>query len=226
MSAKCYICFNRWNLKVWWKAKFRSCWFTQRETRWICWRVDNQHSSVDVRPSSDQLRHDLLCHDSIQASAHGMQRIIALTMAPFNLLCSGLGHGTDLAACCHSWTETNTERTEADARFCVLRNSSSRQTTGKAMSDTELLQQGYKSHNSAVACLKCRGFQTALGAATSFWGFVHSSVAPQPLCWALAASYTQSVGLLGRGISQSQGMYLHTEQHKRRINAHRHPCLE
>jgi hypothetical protein len=28
------------------------------------------------------------------------------------------------------------------------------------------------------------------------------------------------------GISQSQGRYLHTEQHKHRINAHRHPCLE
>jgi hypothetical protein len=45
------------------------------------------------------------------------------------------------------------------------------------------------------------------------------------LCWALAAfsvtwSYTQSVGLLGRGISSSQGLYLHAEQHKHRINAH------
>jgi hypothetical protein len=38
--------------------------------------------------------------------------------------------------------------------------------------------------------------------------------------------YTQSVGLLGWGISPSQGLYLHTEQHKHRINAHRHPCLE
>jgi hypothetical protein len=35
--------------------------------------------------------------------------------------------------------------------------------------------------------------------------------------------YTQSVGLLGRGISPSQGRYLHTEQHRHRINAHRHP---
>jgi hypothetical protein len=33
-------------------------------------------------------------------------------------------------------------------------------------------------------------------------------------------SYTQSVGLLGRGISPSQGRYIHTEQHKHRINAH------
>jgi hypothetical protein len=37
---------------------------------------------------------------------------------------------------------------------------------------------------------------------------------------------TQSVGLLGRGISPSQGSYLHTGQHKHRINANRHPCLE
>jgi hypothetical protein len=32
--------------------------------------------------------------------------------------------------------------------------------------------------------------------------------------------YTQSVGPLGRGISPSQGCYLHTEEHKHRINAH------
>jgi hypothetical protein len=37
--------------------------------------------------------------------------------------------------------------------------------------------------------------------------------------------YTQTVGLLGRGISPSQGRYLHTEQHKHRINAHRHLCF-
>jgi hypothetical protein len=43
-------------------------------------------------------------------------------------------------------------------------------------------------------------------------------MALQPL-WILAAFfsfliYTQSVGLLGWGISPSQGRYLHTEQHK------------
>jgi hypothetical protein len=38
--------------------------------------------------------------------------------------------------------------------------------------------------------------------------------------------YTQSVGLLGRVLSPSQSRYLHTGQHKHRINAHRHPCLE
>jgi hypothetical protein len=32
--------------------------------------------------------------------------------------------------------------------------------------------------------------------------------------------YTQSVGLLGQGISPSQDLYLYTEQHKHRINAH------
>jgi hypothetical protein len=44
-------------------------------------------------------------------------------------------------------------------------------------------------------------------------------------CWALAAfsvswSCTQSVGPLGRGISRSQGLYLHTGQHKHRISAY------
>jgi hypothetical protein len=39
-------------------------------------------------------------------------------------------------------------------------------------------------------------------------------------------SYTQPVGHLGRGISPSQGRYLHAEQHNHRINAHRQPCLE
>jgi hypothetical protein len=38
--------------------------------------------------------------------------------------------------------------------------------------------------------------------------------------------FLQSVGLPGRGTSQSQGRYLHKEQHKHRINAQRHPCLE
>jgi hypothetical protein len=37
--------------------------------------------------------------------------------------------------------------------------------------------------------------------------------------------YTESVGLLGRGISPSQDRYLHTE-HKHRINAHKYPFLE
>jgi hypothetical protein len=44
------------------------------------------------------------------------------------------------------------------------------------------------------------------------------------LCWALARiliswSHTKSVGLLGRGISLSQGHYLHAGQHRHRLNA-------
>jgi hypothetical protein len=51
------------------------------------------------------------------------------------------------------------------------------------------------------------------------------------LCWTLTAflfsrSFTQSVGPLRRGISQSQGRYLHTGQHQHRINAQRYPCLK
>jgi hypothetical protein len=48
----------------------------------------------------------------------------------------------------------------------------------------------------------------------------------QPFCWALVSSlsflilFTQTVGLLGRVISPSQGLYLHTGQHKHRISAH------
>jgi hypothetical protein len=38
--------------------------------------------------------------------------------------------------------------------------------------------------------------------------------------------FTQTIGLLGRVISPSLGLYLHTEQHKHRIKAHRHPRLE
>jgi hypothetical protein len=38
--------------------------------------------------------------------------------------------------------------------------------------------------------------------------------------------YIESVELLGWGICPSQGLYLHAEQHKHRINAHRHPWLE
>jgi hypothetical protein len=45
------------------------------------------------------------------------------------------------------------------------------------------------------------------------------------LCWALSSfsvswSYTHTAGLIGRVISPSQGLYLHTEQHKRTIKAH------
>jgi hypothetical protein len=54
---------------------------------------------------------------------------------------------------------------------------------------------------------------------------LQSFVRPWPLFCDIIL-YTQSVGLLGREISPSQGLYLYTEQHKHRINAHRHPHLE
>jgi hypothetical protein len=45
----------------------------------------------------------------------------------------------------------------------------------------------------------------------------------------VSKSYRQSVGLLGRGISSSQGLYLNTGQHKHRINTYTHrtsmPCV-
>jgi hypothetical protein len=51
---------------------------------------------------------------------------------------------------------------------------------------------------------------------------IYLSMALQSSCWTLVAfsvswSYTQSVGPLGRGISQSQGRYLYPEQRKHRI---------
>jgi hypothetical protein len=52
---------------------------------------------------------------------------------------------------------------------------------------------------------------------------IFSSLALQP-SWALASdfsvswSFLQTVGLLGRVISLSQGLYLNTGQHKHRIN--------
>jgi hypothetical protein len=48
---------------------------------------------------------------------------------------------------------------------------------------------------------------------------LQSFVGPCPL-FLLSWSCTQLVGLLGRWISPSQGLFLHTEQQKRRINTH------
>jgi hypothetical protein len=53
---------------------------------------------------------------------------------------------------------------------------------------------------------------------------VRPFVVPWPL-FSVSWSYRQPVGLLGRGISPSQGLYLHTKQHKHRINAHRYPSI-
>jgi hypothetical protein len=54
--------------------------------------------------------------------------------------------------------------------------------------------------------------------------FIHLSMVLQPfgprIFFSFVIFFTQTVGLLGRVISPSQGRYLHTEQHKHRINAH------
>jgi hypothetical protein len=59
---------------------------------------------------------------------------------------------------------------------------------------------------------------------------IYLSLAVQPLvdlgCSFSSLIYTQSVRLLGRGISPFHGRYLHTEQHKHTITAPRHPFLE
>jgi hypothetical protein len=54
--------------------------------------------------------------------------------------------------------------------------------------------------------------------------FIHSSMALQPLLGPVLSLsfiifFTQTVGLFGRVINPSQGHYLHTGQHKHRINA-------
>jgi hypothetical protein len=45
------------------------------------------------------------------------------------------------------------------------------------------------------------------------------------LFFSFVICFTESVGLLGRVISPSQGRYLHTGQHKHRTNGHKHSCL-
>jgi hypothetical protein len=63
------------------------------------------------------------------------------------------------------------------------------------------------------------------------WGlFIHqwlyTPLLGPGLFFSFVIFFTQTVGLLGQVISPLQGRYLHAGQHKHRINAHRHPCLE
>jgi hypothetical protein len=67
-----------------------------------------------------------------------------------------------------------------------------------------------------------------MGEKTLMWETLSMALQPIVGPWPLFSFliYTQSVGLPGRGISPSQGRYLHTEQHQYRINAQTsHPCL-
>jgi hypothetical protein len=64
-----------------------------------------------------------------------------------------------------------------------------------------------------------------LGSIELFIIIINIIMALQPFSWALAtfslpSSYTQTVRLLGRGISPSQSLYLHTGKHNHRIYTH------
>jgi hypothetical protein len=79
-------------------------------------------------------------------------------------------------------------------------------------------------------CFVCMDVLLA-NAWTIWWTLFYLSAYGSTLCCTLAAfsvswSFTQSVGLLRRGIGPSQGRHLHTGQHKHRINTYRHPCLK
>jgi hypothetical protein len=50
--------------------------------------------------------------------------------------------------------------------------------------------------------------------------WIYSPLLDPGLFFSFVIFFTQTVGLLGRVISPSQGRYLHTGQHKHRINAH------
>jgi hypothetical protein len=50
--------------------------------------------------------------------------------------------------------------------------------------------------------------------------WLYSPLFGSGLIFSFVIFFTQSVGLLGRVISPSQGRYLHTGQYKHRINAH------
>jgi hypothetical protein len=61
--------------------------------------------------------------------------------------------------------------------------------------------------------------------ASSKFSFIHSSIAVQPFVgrWRLFQFrnlFTQTVEILVRVVSPPQGRYLHTGQHKHRINTH------
>jgi hypothetical protein len=75
-----------------------------------------------------------------------------------------------------------------------------------------------KNRHMKESCLMCKSIYLSIyGSTALFW-----TMAPFLVSW----SFTYSVGLLGWGISPSQGRYLHTRQHKNRIKASKHPCFK
>jgi hypothetical protein len=69
-----------------------------------------------------------------------------------------------------------------------------------------------------------QSYSTRLPPGTTFFFFfamaLQPFVGPWPHISVSKSIFTQTVGLLGRVISQSQGLYLYTGQHKHRINAY------
>jgi hypothetical protein len=65
---------------------------------------------------------------------------------------------------------------------------------------------------------------------SNFHLFIHqwlySPLLGSGLFFSSVSFFTQTVGLLGWVIRQSQGRYLHTGQHKQNKRTHRHPSLE
>jgi hypothetical protein len=56
--------------------------------------------------------------------------------------------------------------------------------------------------------------------------WLYSPLLGPGLFFSFVIYFTQTVGLLGRVISPSQGCYLHTGQHKQNKRTHRQPCIE
>jgi hypothetical protein len=66
----------------------------------------------------------------------------------------------------------------------------------------------------------CRNYQLKKSRVLSIYIYVYGSTALGDLGRFFSLFiHTQSVGLLGKGISLSQGRYLHTEQQRHRLNA-------
>jgi hypothetical protein len=57
---------------------------------------------------------------------------------------------------------------------------------------------------------------------SEFFQWLFQSIQGPGLLFSFVIFFTQMVGLVGRVISSSQGLYLYTRQHKHRINAYTH----
>jgi hypothetical protein len=82
----------------------------------------------------------------------------------------------------------------------------------------------YNIKNHSVPCKFNRNSVKSRYADVTAYGFsfqwLYSRLLGPGLFFSFVIIFTQTVGLLGRVISPSQGSYLHTGQHRHRINAH------